>query len=408
MLANRYKLIQWQRQKWFDPREALRLHLGSGFLNLKGYVNIDVATDEADMKTSIVDLPFEDESADEIICQHVLEHIPTQLVDTVISEMYRVLQVGGTVEIGVPDMDLCCWEFLSETDEDTKNNLIMSTFFGCQDDGSGEVDMAQAHNSGFTLDTLIRKFEQHGFAMIEAYNYDGYNTPSAFLYARKKPIVKQRLWEQDVVMGVFTHRTTYLPKLWESINKHLPQIPFITKHHYGKINEGMASLRHEFIKSGKRFWIFLDDDIIFLNSDIVNNAVRNMVANKYAAMNVYSTFSPACFNAPYERISYGLEVKETPWAVGYFILVDSTLVGDIVPDLMLPDGNTSVDTSYSVEIKSKGYKIGLSSDMVYHAYKDVKVDWNIVNKTNEYLKGKWGQYYYDNTGYGGNVIEWRV
>ena len=47
-------------------------------------------------------LPFEDNSFDEIIIEHVLEHIEHKYGDFVMNEIYRVLRRGGIVKIEVP------------------------------------------------------------------------------------------------------------------------------------------------------------------------------------------------------------------------------------------------------------------------------------------------------------------
>lgn len=52
------------------------------------------------MKADICDLPFEDNSYDFILCNHVLEHISD---DTkAMQELYRVLKKGGTAILQIP------------------------------------------------------------------------------------------------------------------------------------------------------------------------------------------------------------------------------------------------------------------------------------------------------------------
>ena len=57
------------------------------------YVTTDLNSPLADVKADICNLPFEDNTFDVILCNHVLEHIPD---DTkAMSELYRVLKPGG-------------------------------------------------------------------------------------------------------------------------------------------------------------------------------------------------------------------------------------------------------------------------------------------------------------------------
>lgn len=65
------------------------------FRNLKNidYTTTDLLSPIADVKADICDLPFEDNSYDVILCNHVLEHIPD---DTkAMQELYRVMKPGG-------------------------------------------------------------------------------------------------------------------------------------------------------------------------------------------------------------------------------------------------------------------------------------------------------------------------
>ena len=50
-----------------------------------------------------------------------------------------------------------------------------------------------------------------------------------------------------------------------------------------------------------------------------------------------------------------IEERDAGWMTGYFMLVDRDQVGDIGPDMNLPDPCTAIDTSYSVAIRARGY-----------------------------------------------------
>jgi len=211
--------------------------------------------------------------------------------------------------------------------------------------------------------------------------------------------VKPTILEQEVVMGVFTHRTDYLPTLMESVKKYLPHIQFIVKIASGGINENMEKLRQDFLKTNKRFWVFLDDDIQFLDSEIIHKAVTDLLANKFGLIGVYSTFDPG-----YKLGADNLECKEISWAPGYFMMVDSRYLSHITPDLSLPDPCTAIDTSYCVSVKASGFKIGISPSVVYHQKKEVWFDVEKGKLTDQYLYAKWGQFYYDNAGRIDNIV----
>ena len=64
------------------------------------YTTTDLESPIADIKADICDLPFEDNSYDVILCNHVLEHIPN---DTkAMQELYRILKPGGIGVFQIP------------------------------------------------------------------------------------------------------------------------------------------------------------------------------------------------------------------------------------------------------------------------------------------------------------------
>jgi predicted SAM-dependent methyltransferase len=82
----------------FAPEQAF-------YKRFKAMKNLDYTTTDlnsplADVKADICNLPFEDNSFDVILCNHVLEHIPN---DTkAMQELYRVMKVGGMGIFQVP------------------------------------------------------------------------------------------------------------------------------------------------------------------------------------------------------------------------------------------------------------------------------------------------------------------
>ncbi len=64
------------------------------------YTTTDLNSPIADVKADICNLPFEDNSFDWILCNHVLEHIPDDL--KAMQELYRVLKPGGTGIFQIP------------------------------------------------------------------------------------------------------------------------------------------------------------------------------------------------------------------------------------------------------------------------------------------------------------------
>lgn len=67
--------------------------------NLK-YTTTDLFSPLADIKADLCDLPFESNSFDWVLCNHVLEHIPDD--KKAMSEILRVLRPGGRAILQIP------------------------------------------------------------------------------------------------------------------------------------------------------------------------------------------------------------------------------------------------------------------------------------------------------------------
>jgi SAM-dependent methyltransferase len=82
----------------FAPEQAFHKRF-KAMKNLD-YTTSDLKSPLADVKADICDLPFDDNSFDFILCNHVLEHIPD---DTrAMQELYRILKPGGTGVFQIP------------------------------------------------------------------------------------------------------------------------------------------------------------------------------------------------------------------------------------------------------------------------------------------------------------------
>lgn len=73
-------------------------------INYWNYTTIDLNSPLADIKADLCNLPFNDNTFDLILCNHVLEHINDHVM--ALKEIYRVLKKGGTGILQVPiDLD---------------------------------------------------------------------------------------------------------------------------------------------------------------------------------------------------------------------------------------------------------------------------------------------------------------
>ena len=75
----------------FAPEQAFYKRFRK--LNNLDYTTTDLNSPLADVKADICNLPFEDNSYDVILCNHVLEHIPDDI--KAMQELYRIMKPNG-------------------------------------------------------------------------------------------------------------------------------------------------------------------------------------------------------------------------------------------------------------------------------------------------------------------------
>ena len=85
----------------------MKLNLGCGVNKIEGYLNIDkYPSGNPDMLMDLEEIPwkFDENSVDEILLNHVLEHLgaEVEVFFSIIKEMYRVCKNGTIIQINVP------------------------------------------------------------------------------------------------------------------------------------------------------------------------------------------------------------------------------------------------------------------------------------------------------------------
>ena len=83
----------------------MKLNLGCGKNKLEGYINCDIdpKVNPDEVIDLSKDLPFKDNTVDEIFTSHTLEHIPHELlVEKALPEIWRVCKQDAKIKIIVP------------------------------------------------------------------------------------------------------------------------------------------------------------------------------------------------------------------------------------------------------------------------------------------------------------------
>lgn len=89
----------------FRDSGKVRLNLGCGQLSAIGYTNIDIAPGKGvDKVADIRKLDYADNSVDEILLYHVIEHFTYDDAIAMLKSYHRMLKPGGAIVIEAPDV----------------------------------------------------------------------------------------------------------------------------------------------------------------------------------------------------------------------------------------------------------------------------------------------------------------
>lgn len=163
--------------------QEIKLNLGSGGRPLKGWINIDNYDYEKedtsrsgsvyDIKMDIRNLDVEDESVDQILLVHVIEHFVRWETIKMIKHYYRKLKSGGKLLVEMPDLEKCIhWYLLGKAAPQINTplgqmNMGRTQFYGNQ---WNELEY-ETHRYVWDLQEFCTMLQQEGFKIISA-NHD--------------------------------------------------------------------------------------------------------------------------------------------------------------------------------------------------------------------------------------------
>ncbi len=90
-----------------ETEEPVRLHIGSGNVRHKGWINMDVQPlPGVDVIADVTrGLDFEDETVEAVFSEHFLEHLALDDALRFLAEVHRVLAEGAWLRISTPNLD---------------------------------------------------------------------------------------------------------------------------------------------------------------------------------------------------------------------------------------------------------------------------------------------------------------
>lgn len=138
------------------------IHLGCGDVVAPGYINVDLkSATHVHFVHDVTNLPFfKDNSADLVYACHVMEHFPFEQIKRILWEWRRVLKIGGTLRLSVPDFDklLVIYRRSNNEVESIRQPLM------------GAEDGYFSHLLIFNLHFIKKLLEENGFENVRIWN----------------------------------------------------------------------------------------------------------------------------------------------------------------------------------------------------------------------------------------------
>jgi predicted SAM-dependent methyltransferase len=144
-----------------------RLHLGCGSKFLRGFTHIDLSNyDHIDYQHRIDRLPMiGDNIIETIYCSNAFEYFDREEAVGVLREWRRVLKVGGTLRISVPNFEAICQVYMEHRDADQRG--VLGPIFGRWDVGENNIIY---HKTVYDLTSLTRLLKAAGFNRIRTWD----------------------------------------------------------------------------------------------------------------------------------------------------------------------------------------------------------------------------------------------
>lgn len=143
-----------------------KVHLGCGKRCLPGYVHVDLSPyAHVDYVHDIRTLPmFADSSIETIYASHTLEYFSREETTSVLAEWWRVLCLGGTLRLAVPDFEALLYVY-SKTKDISK---ILGPIYGIwQVDKTTTVQ----HNIGYDFKSISDILIKNGFGDVRRWDW---------------------------------------------------------------------------------------------------------------------------------------------------------------------------------------------------------------------------------------------
>jgi len=138
----------------------MKLNLGCGNLRIEGYIGVDFReTKASDLIMDLTEpLEFKNNSIDEVLCAHVIEHLVKADGINLLREIHRILKPDSVLHLHLPLIDYLienCYR------PDMDHFQLISILYGIQ------RYKGDYHKYGYTTKTISALLAETGFKILE-------------------------------------------------------------------------------------------------------------------------------------------------------------------------------------------------------------------------------------------------
>jgi len=145
--------------------KEIKLNLGSGGEKLQEYINIDKNDPAADIKMDAFDINLPEESIDEILASHFIEHINPYKVNILLFSLFKILKYESKLILELPDLEKLCKAFIDAKDKD--RNMLTLCIYGATDTSNiPQGSLVSPHLWGYYPENLKQILISTGFKEV--------------------------------------------------------------------------------------------------------------------------------------------------------------------------------------------------------------------------------------------------
>lgn len=153
-----------------NKKLPIRLHLGCGPNLFEGWINVEgdyCAGQPGITIHNLIDVyPIDDNTVDEILSVHVIEHIMPDKVSPMLKEWHRILKPKGYVATEWPDLLKMCKFIVDDPSRLYSDNrkILKQGVAGIFGNIGRYQDVAMLHKWGYSADSLSKLLKDCGFS----------------------------------------------------------------------------------------------------------------------------------------------------------------------------------------------------------------------------------------------------